>query len=149
MKRVFPFVLMLACLCLAGGAEETPFQGWVYFEEGDPSPYIQTITDRAALDEFRGRIPEYRPTKKKPAPTNDDPLRTREIDLGEQTLVVVSRNHTISAYPEFVGQEEADAETLLKFRLPEPPPEARPYGWGTYRALLVPSGKQYRVVIVD
>ena len=95
------------------------------------------------------RIPENRPTKKHPAPSNDDPLRTKPIDFERYTLIVVTRDETISAYPEFKDIAESEAETLLRFSIPQPPPEARPYGWGTYRALLVPSGKNYRIEFIE
>ena len=138
-----------ASFCVSGSAQEEQFQGWVYFDEGDPSPHYQVITERSAMDSFRKRIPHNRPTKKQPAPPNDDPLRTRQIDFEQQSLIVVTRDETLSAYPELKDLTESETETVIRFSLPQPPPEARPYGWGTYRALLVPSKKNYRIEFVE
>ena len=62
---------------------------------------------------------------------------------------MVTRDETLSAYPELKDLTESETETVIRFSLPQPPPEARPYGWGTYRALLVPSKKNYRIEFVE
>ena len=149
MKRSFLALVLWASVCISGSAQEEHFKGWVYFKEGDPSPHYEVITERSALDKFIERIPEKRPTKRHPAPPNDDPLRTIQIDFEQQSLIVVTRDETLSAYPELKDTTDSGPETVIRFSLPQTPPEARPYGWGTYRALLVPSGKKYRVEFVE
>ena len=149
MKRILIGLAFWASFCISASAQEEQFQGWIYFDDVAPSPHYQVITEQSAMDKFRKRIPENRPTKRHPAPPNDDPLRTRQIDFEQQSLIVVTRDETLSAYPEFKDKTESEAVTVIRFSLPQPPPEARPYGWGTYRALLVPSGKNYRVEFVE
>ena len=140
--------LMLLC-ALPLSAQEGPeqFKGWVYYETHHPSPHHELIRSEKALNEFRKRIPKHRPTKKKPAPAHDDPLaKEGRIDFSKYLLIVVSRDDTLSAYPVLTGVVETKEQVVVWFELPEPPPEAMPYGWGTYRAVLLPvQDKDYTV----
>lgn len=146
--RLCSVVLLLCVLAPLAAQEPTSqYKGWVYHGESHPSPEHILIDSDKDLDGFRERIPQNRPTKKQPAPANNDPLlKHGEVDFSKHVLFVVTRNQTISAYPEFLGTEDSGDDVVLRFRIPEPPPEARPYGWGTYRAVLLPrSDRAYRV----
>ncbi len=149
MKRGLLALVLWASVCISGSAQEEQFKGWVYFEEGDPSPHYQVIADQSTWEKFLKRIPAHRPTKRKPSPPNEDSLKKKQVDFERYRLIVVTRDETLSAYPEFKDLTESGPETVIRFSLPQPPPEARPYGWGTYRALLVPSGKNYRIELVE
>jgi hypothetical protein len=134
-------LLALLCVMTPLGAQEVKaqFKGWVYFEEHHPDPHYQIFDNEKALDEFRGRIPRLRPQMKKPAPPNEDPLLEKnKIDFTKYRLLVVTWGQTLSAYPVLEDIEETPDEVVLIFDLPEPPPEAMPHGWGTYRAVLLP-----------
>ena len=139
-------------MCLSAALAEPPVQykGWVYYETSDPSPHYQIVDNEKALDEFRQRIPKKRPTKKHPAPPNEDPLlQEGALDFQKNLLIVVMRDETISAYPEFKSVQEDEHQVVVHFHLPEPPPEARPFGWGTYRAVVLPIQKKPYQVKLD
>jgi hypothetical protein len=136
-------------MCSLASPAEPPeqFKGWVYFEENNRSPHFQILDNQEDLEQFRKRIPKQIPSKKKPAPPNEDPLlESGRIDFQKNILLVVTRGQTLSAYPVLENIEESEEQVVLLFDLPEPPPESRPYGWGTYRAVLLPvQNKQYKV----
>ena len=50
MTRLILALALWAGFCISGSAQEEQFQGWVYFNDGDPSPNYQVITDQATLD---------------------------------------------------------------------------------------------------
>ncbi len=110
---------------------------WIMYDEPEPTHYV--IRDQESFDRFRRMIPEEVPSKKRPAPDNDDPWLKQRPDFSKEMLVVVARGGTISSHPKLVRQEELKDGVKLVVELPEPPPEARPYGWGVYLAVRLPA----------
>lgn len=155
MSRYYLVLAFLGIFSLASFAEEPrQFTGWIFTHEGledsAPESGFRIIDNEEAMAEFRKKIPKTKPSKKQPAPANDDPLLGKvRLDFAEQRLVLVWRGETISSHPTLVSVEQNSKAKVFKVFLPEPPPEARPYGWGVYRAFLVPrDGKKIEVEFV-
>lgn len=134
--------LLLACFCAVGGASPKTYQGFIYTDE--TGQVTQVIRNQAQLDKFRKRIPSELPSMKRPAPPNNDPLLSDTFDFSREMLVVAGRGDNLSARPRLLKIKDGDhLETV--WSLPEKPPEAKPYGWGTYSAVVVPaSNKEVR-----
>lgn len=110
-------------------------------------PFFLVLEDGRELEEFRKRLPEVVPSKRKPAPTNPDKLLTGSlVDFGKQRLLILARSETTSTHPEVLSHKQDDSRHLFEIGIPEPPPEARPYGWGVYIAIPLPrDGKAVQV----
>lgn len=142
MQKIYAVLLTILMLSGTGFAEETTYSGWVLLNEDKVlSHEVEILDTQAAFEKFQEQLPNVRPTKRHPSPPNNDPLRNpKSIDLKQSRLVVVKRAQTISGYPKFVSQKETKNEIVVLFELGELPPEARPFGWGVYTGLLLPSG---------
>ena len=148
MNRFYLVLALMGIFSMNVTAEELKqFSGWVSTQEGPlgngpPSGY-EIISDRKALSAFQKRIPKKRPSKKHPAPKNEDPLLSEKpIDFSKERLVVVWRDQTISAHPRLIGHRKSSTSHVLEVLIPQPPPEARPFGWGVYRAFVLPKDKR-------
>jgi hypothetical protein len=136
-------LLMLCLLTLPLGAESSQFTGWVYFDEETDSPQTLIIRTVGELKAFQARLPDRVPSKKHPAPENKDPLRSASpVDLEKHILIVALRSGTISAHPVHLATSKGETGVTVTFSTPDPPAEARPYGWGVYRAILIPRTKK-------
>lgn len=96
------------------------------------------IRSQAEFEAFRRVIPKVKPHKRQPAPASDDPLLSETFDFSEEMLVVAGRGDTLSARPELLKVERG-LKLTFTWGLPEPPPEAKPHGWGSYCAVVLPS----------
>ncbi len=134
--------LILACLLslsLPTAAQDSNFKGWVFYEEGDLSPTYRVIKSQKQLDSFLEILPKKAPHKRQPAPKNPDPLLlTNAVDFTKNILVIAMRKGTISTHPIYLAKDTQEDKVVLWFEIPDPPPEARPYGWGVYRGVLIP-----------
>lgn len=140
-------VALFFLLCAFAVAEPTHYGGWIFYEEEQSSPQVLIIESADEFAKFQARLPERKPSKRQPAPANEDPLRTVEnFDFASSRLVVVARSRTISAYPQHVDTTEKKGKVVIRFSLPEPPPEARPFGWGVYEAIRLPQSNKSVVV---
>ena len=136
----------------AASASPETYKGWVLLDEQEhPAVGVVVIESAKQFKAWQKRLPGKVPSKKQPAPTNPDPLRNSDsLDFSKYRLLVLERTQTLSGYPEFVELKETDEEILAVFRLPELVAEARPFGWGAYRAVLIPRvGKSIQVKYVD
>lgn len=145
MARVVPFLLLLALSLTPALAE--PHKGWLYMDDTE-DPFYLVVETAEELEEFRKRLPEVVPSKKQPAPKNPDELRTGTlVDFSKERLLILARSETTSTHPQVISHKEEGSQHKLVVGIPEPPPEARPYGWGVYIAL--PLSRDSKVVKVE
>lgn len=119
--------------------------------KGPAIKYSVLIENETQMADFLATLPADLPSKREPAPPNPDPLRKgHKIDFSKNVLAVVIHRDTISAYPTYQGLEATKGARVVKFDVPSPPPEARPYGWGVYSAVVLPkAGDPLTVEIKD
>jgi hypothetical protein len=118
--------------------------------QGAIGPASRVIDTPEALAEFVSCLPPDLPSKRQPAPANPDPLRLPgfQLDFAKEVLVVAVHLDTVSAFPEYRGVRQ---EQVL-FEISDPPPEARPYGWGVYTGVVLPrrqSGWKIQLTMVE
>ena len=131
-------------------SESRILKGWVFFDEEKASPEVLIIEDLDSFRKFQKQLPERKPSKKQPAPENEDPFRKLDaVDFATERVVIVSRSQTISAHPIYLATDTQSDQVVVWFEIPEPPPEARPYGWGVYRAVVLPQSEKPIVVKFD
>lgn len=120
-------------------------KGWLFTEALEPFHLV--LVDQESLEKFREKLPERIPAMKQPAPLNPDPLKTTSlVDFSKQRLLIVAVPDTTSAYPIFQSRTERDGVLIVTVEIPEPPPEAKPYGWGVYIAIPLPdTGKPIKI----
>ncbi len=162
LNTFFQVVLMslvaLAMLSPSGAEEIKPMRG--FFLHGEPGPgqkaspetsTFLVIENERQFADFVGSLPDEVPSMKEPAPANPDPLRKGyEIDFSKNVLVVAIHRDTISAFPVYKGVQSTKGARVVKFDIPSPPPEARPYGWGVYNAVVLDkAGKPIKVETAD
>ena len=134
-------LVLLAALPRDLAAQEQPYRvlsGFVLQSEfGPPSCVIQTPEE---LAEFVACLPERLPHMKEPAPPNPDPIRQPDfhLDFAKQVLVVCVQRDTISAFPRYKRVGAESEARVVDFDVPGRPPEARPYDWGVYTAVVLP-----------
>lgn len=140
-------ILTLSLVLLSFGGHRSAAQGqarvWQGFVlQSELGPASQVIDSPEALAQFIACLPERLPHMKEPAPLNDDPLREPgfSLDFEHSLLVVCVHRDTISAFPEYKGNQAEPDARMVDFDVPSPPPEARPYDWGVYTAVLLPKG---------
>lgn len=140
-----PLLLSLVLLATVapGLAQPEPevMRGFVLQTKAGPcSTVIETPEE---LARFIACLPADLPQKREPAAPNPDPLRQKgfSLDFSRQVLAVVVHRDTISAFPEFRGVQG----DLVMFDVPGRPPEARPYDWGVYTAVILPRGKAWKI----
>ena len=152
MKAKLLSLLMLLALWGSSSASPETYKGWVFLDEKEhPAVEVIVIESAKQFNAWQKRLPDKVPSKKRPGPANPDPLRKpNAIDFSKHRLLVLERAQTLSGYPAFVELKESDDEILAVFKLPELVPEARPFGWGAYRAVLIPRvGKSIQVKYLD
>lgn len=108
--------------------------------QSQSGPASQVIDSQEALADFVSCLPDKLPSMKQPAKANPDPMRQKgfTVDFSTEVMVVVVQRDTLSAYPKYQGVETGPGGRVVKFALPQPPAEARPYNWGVYTAVILP-----------
>lgn len=129
--------LLLVLMLLSQAAVAEPARGWIYYDE--PKPVHFVIRDQESFMKFRAKLPEEAPSKKRPAPKNSDPFLRQAPDFSKEMLVVVACGETISSHPRLLKKKSSGTGVTLVVEIPEPPPEARPYGWGVYLGITLPA----------
>ena len=126
--------------------EPRVLNGFVLQEKG--GAFDQVIGSEEQFRTFVAAIPSTLPDKRRADRPNPDPLRGDfRIDFSKQVLVVAVHRDTLSAFPEYLGTSKEADGISVDFTIPEPPPEARPYGWGVYTAVLLPKSEHpHRIV---
>lgn len=110
-----------------------------FVRQSELGPGSRVIETAEQLAEFVSSLPDELPSKKQPAPPNPDRFRHGfSPDFSQEVLVVVVHRDTISAFPVYKSLEVCADSRVIKFDVPGPPPEARPYGWGVYTAVILP-----------
>jgi hypothetical protein len=121
----------------SGSAGPLVLTGFV--RQSDLGPGSKVIETAEQLADFVSCLPDELPSKKQPAPPNPDRFRHGfSPDFSQEVLVVVVHRDTISAFPVYKGLKVNSDGRVVKFDVPGPPPEARPYGWGVYTAVILP-----------
>lgn len=143
-------VWLLICLMVLPALAE-PHKGWIFTDRTDDDGFHQILDSQEALEAFRKSLPVRVPSKKHPAPANPDVLLNSSlVDFSRQRLLILARGETISTHPKVLSQKESKDTIVFKVELPEPPPEARPFGWGVYIAVPLPkNGKKVDVQFQD
>jgi len=117
---------------------EASYAGWAWVDDSDPTAF--SITTQAELDGFLERIPERVPSKRQPAPVNQDALRDAPApDFSSHMLVIATRDSM------YVGPEilELRRGADLEVEVCHPPlgdtvHAAAVLDLGRYHAVLVP-----------
>lgn len=131
-------MLLLGCWFPAWSQEAPRVLGGYILQEKS-SAVDQVITTREQLAEFVACISPTLPDKRHPDRPNPDPLRGEfSIDFDKEILAIAVHRDTISAFPIFLGRSMDGEGISVDFEIPEPPPEARPYGWGVYTGVILP-----------
>ncbi len=139
-------VLTVTGASLAQSEEKSKqYQGHILVEAGSGC-HGETIRTKEDYQRFQQRIPPILPSKRRPPEENPDPLRTTlPWEFTTEMVLLAVRSDTLSAVPELHNLIEDEEEIVVTFVLEPPPPEAYPYGWGVYRAIVVPrSDKKVR-----
>lgn len=150
MRSLLVSLFFLLSVCGPSAAQPNQFKGWVFFEKDDEPLQSVILRNEKELEVFRKRIPKQVPTKKHPAPANKDPLLSGSpVDFTKHILVLALRDETISAHPSYLASDSQQDKVVVWFEIPEPPPEARPFGWGVYRGVLIPKTSKPIIVKFD
>jgi hypothetical protein len=101
------------------------------------------------LKAFVAQLPPTIPYKTIPAPANPDPfLHGFEVDFEQSVIVVAIRRNGIDKHPVYEGMEDTASERQVFFAIAAPTPEAYPFGWAVYSALVLPRDEgPYKVVV--
>ncbi len=141
-RRIEATVLLWLVLFLGAGpllADETPRVLGGYLLQENSAAVDQVITSKEELAKFAACIPATLPQKRGPEPPNPDPLRGDfTVDFEKEILVIAVHRDTLSAFPNFLGTSMDGEGISVDFEIPEPPPEAKPDGWGVYTAVVLP-----------
>lgn len=124
-------------------------QGFVHLTGITPKFYV--IKNAAELKAFVDSIPAVTPYKTLPAPPNQDLLRRgATVNFVRDVLVVAIGANRVSRHPEYQGFDEYDDGSRdVFFTLPAPTPEAFPFGWGVYTAIVLPRVSGPTTVLVE
>jgi hypothetical protein len=96
---------------------------------------LTVIRDDVGLREFLQEIPATTVSRTRPAPPNDDPLlKGLSIDFENELLIILRRNSMSHPVCTAIWRHNAIQQVVVEY--PDEP-YARPYGTGTYTALLV------------
>jgi len=116
--------------CVGVLAKPSPrtFGGWVFHSEDAPSLQSLVIDSQEEWHTFQSKLPKKQPTKRQPAPDNDDPLIGLALpDFNKEVLVVAVHGQTIS-HPPLLRSIETNGKSRLVFR-----PRRHNYGRPTVR----------------
>lgn len=121
-----------------------PFTGDLPPENDEEFEPLLVIRTSQAYDDFLKRIPVMGVSQGSPRPRNDDPLLQKpKIDFTRQMLVVVVQASMDG--PEIRTVRRSAGKIVLMVEFPDNG-LPRPYGTGTYQAVLIPSAKEEVVV---
>ncbi len=142
----------LACWAQPGLGEdvEAPevLQGYLILDGVTPESYLLTTPEQ--LQAFVKTLPPHTPYKVLPAPPNPDPfLKGFSVDFEQSVIAVAVGRNRIARHPVYLGtRQTADGGRQVLFSLPAPTPEAFPFGWGVYSAVVLPRVEGATSVVV-
>ena len=110
-----------------------------YLHQTAITPESYLITSPEELKSFVERLPPVLPYRTLPARPNPDPLlKGYEIDFEKQLLAIAVGRNRIDKPPVYQGIEELqDGSRRVHFTLSAPTPDAYPFGWAVYTAIIL------------
>ena len=130
------------------------FRGIIEVDEGAPDdgegpdyPIVEILRSEQDFERFRGRLPAEQVSRVRPAPENDDPLRSGPpTDFSDHFAVAIVTNQLEPMTVAEIGLEG----DMLTFSVSSPAElGARPIGTGSYMLLVFPELRRGLKVVLD